>query len=209
MPSLSSTDYKEILDIIEIVYEVPDTGAMFAAVCRKLQRLIRICGAVFIPVESKSNLCFHGHELFHGLEKDMSAYISHYAPLDPLAGLWSRNSSGCASITEFMPENKLLNSEYGYDFLLSMARIFFVLGIVMRTQGDTVGVFGLHRQLRQSDFNDRDKEVVNIVTPHMARSISNRRLIHGLDLSKDQKGIVALSGDGNPLYVNAEARRIL
>ncbi len=34
--SLSSRDYRAVLDIMDIVYAVPDKGAMFAAVAREL-----------------------------------------------------------------------------------------------------------------------------------------------------------------------------
>ncbi len=211
--SLTSRDYKAILDIIDTIYSIPDKGAMFSAVCIKLRKLIHIHSAVFIPTDSKTGeFLVNSYEIFHNHEKSMLAYLSHYAPLDPFvaSGLVNRQFNDAKSITEVIPEVSLVKSEYACDFLRPLAdRIFYVLGSNICAQGDKVGVVGLHRRKHQGDFSGHDKEVVNILLLHMAHSIRNHHLMHGFDLTKEESGVIAVGEDGNPFYMNETARLAL
>lgn len=209
--SLTSRNYKAILDIIDNIYSIPDKGAMFSAVSIKLQKLIHIYSAIFIPADSKTGeYLFTGYEIFHNSEESMLAYLSHYAPLDPFvaAGLFNKQLINDAkSITEVMPESRLVKCEYVCDFLLRLSnRIFYILGSTIFAQGDKVGAVGLHRRKQQKDFTARDKEIVNILLPHIAHAIRNHQLMQGFDLTKEPGGVIAVGEDGNSFYMNETAR---
>lgn len=206
---LTSRDYKAILDIIDTIYAIPDKSAMFRAVSIKLQKLIHIYSAIFIPANSKTGeFLVNGYEIFYNSEKSMLAYLTHYAPLDPfVAGGWvNKQVNDMKSITEVMPESRMTKSEYVYDFLMRISnRIFYIMGSVIYSQGDRIGAVGLHRQKAQKDFSESDKEIVNILLPHIARAIRNHQLMQGFDLTKESGGVIAVGEDGTSFYMNEPA----
>lgn len=59
--TLSSTDYRGLLEIIERVHAIPDRAQMFLAVCERLQKLVPISSAVYMPVDTRT-----AHFLFPG-----------------------------------------------------------------------------------------------------------------------------------------------
>ena len=213
MPSLSSKDYKGILEIIDIIYSVPDKGAMFAAVSQKLQQFIGIYSSVFAATDYKTGeYRFEDGIVFNNSEKELDHYLVHYVKLDPFITSGWYKTGGKNKVernTAFMPKRKLLESEFGYDFLLQNCGILYCLAAALVVQGDMVGTCGFHRQLRQGDFSNRDKKIVNIILPHIANSIRNFDLMKGMELSKEDGGVIAVGEDGKPFYMNAEARRIL
>ena len=51
---LSGNDYKNILETIDIIYSVPNTGAMFHALSDKLRKFIGVYSAIFVPVDART-----------------------------------------------------------------------------------------------------------------------------------------------------------
>lgn len=107
--AISNRDYRKILEIIDIIYSVPDKSAMLSAASQKLQKLL-------------------------------------------------------------------------------------------------VGAIGLHRKKKQGDFTNRDKKIINILLPHIAREIRNHQLMNGLDLTKESYGVIAVGENGKPFYMNEPAK---
>jgi len=210
---LASKDYKAILEIINIIYSVHDKGAMFAAVSQKLQQFIGIYSSVFAPTDYKTGeYHFEDGVVFNNSEKELDNYLAHYVKLDPFitSGWYKKGGKNKVERnTAFMPKRKLLESEFGCDFLLRNCGILYCLATTLVAQGDMVGTCGFHRQLGDGDFSNRDKEIVNIILPHIANSIRNFDLMMGMELHNEPGGIIAIDEDGKPFYMNAEARRIL
>ena len=209
--SLTSRDYKAIIDIIDTIYSIPDKGAMFSAMSTKLQKLIHIYSTIFIPADSKTGeFLFTGYEIFHNSEKGMLAYLNHFAPLDPFVAGGQFNgqlTNDAKSITEVMPESRLVKCEFVCDFLMPLSdRIFYILASPIFAQGDKIGGVGLHRRKQQKDFTGRDKEIVNILLPHIAHAIRNHQIMQGFDLTNEPRGVVAVGKDGNSFYMNETAR---
>lgn len=210
---LSADDYKNVLSLIETIYSIPDRTAMFLAVCKKLQSLSIIYSAVFAPTDPKTGeYYFNGYEIFNNFEGGMVLYLEHFAALDPFItfGWYEKLGKNCVvRNTELMPERSLIKSEFACDFLRPMDSIFYILASALVTQGDMVGTCGFHRQKIAGDFSDRDKEIVNIILPHLARAIRNLDLIQEREWSKEQNGIIAIDEDGKPFYMNDAARLAL
>lgn len=78
----------------------------------------------------------------------------------------------------------------------------------MGSQGDPVGMLGFHRQRCDKDFTDREKEIISLLMPHLSRAIHNINLIETITESQGI-GMIVISKDGNPPYMNDEARRAL
>ncbi|KAF0219990.1 MAG: putative GAF sensor [Geobacteraceae bacterium] len=209
--TISAKDYRNILEIIDTIYSVPDRSAMFRAVCEKLQKFIGIYSAIFVPTEPKTGeYYFNGYEVFNNSEGAMVLYLDHYVTLDPFITCeWYKNANRVARNTDLVLERSLIRSEFACDFLLPLASVFYVLAVSLASQGDMVGTAGFHRQKQEGDFSDRDKEIINILLPHMARAIRSLDLIHGSELTKEPNGVITTGEDGRPIYMNEAAKLAL
>jgi DNA-binding CsgD family transcriptional regulator len=210
--AISSRDYKNVIEIIDIIYSVPDRSAMFRAVCDRLQQCIGIYSAIFVPADPKTGaFLFSGYEVFHNYEGALLLYIDHYATLDPFVtnGWFDKHVNLSAVNCEFVPENTLIKSEFASDFLMPVANVFYCLASTLGSQGDVVGIIGLHRQKQAGDFSARDKELVNILLPHMARAIRNLHLMGGTEPSEEQSGVITIGEDSKPIYMNDAAKLAL
>ena len=211
--ALSARDLRKIIETIDVVYSVPDNHAMFKAVCEKLQRYIGICSGVFTYADPKTSAyLINGCESFQIAPGAIVLYVAHFAQLDPFvtSGYYLGNRINIAARnTELVSKSRLLGSEFACDFLLSVANVFYCLAAAIGSQGDTVAILGFHRQKTERDFTDRDKQVVNMVLPHMASAIHNRNLMQRLDLGEEPGGVIAIGEDGRKLFVNDAAKKLL
>jgi DNA-binding CsgD family transcriptional regulator len=211
--ALSARDLRKIIEIIDVTYSVPDNSAMFNAVCGKLQNLIGINSGVFTYADPKTSAyLINGCESFQIAQGAIVLYVAHYAQFDPF--VTSRYYLGnriniAARNTDLVSKNSLLKSEFACDFLLSVGGVFYCLAAALGSQGDIVAILGFHRQKTERDFTERDKQVVNMVLPHMARAIHNRNLMQRLDLGEEPGGVVAIGEDGRKLFVNDAAKKLL
>ncbi|MDA8156572.1 MAG: helix-turn-helix transcriptional regulator [Actinomycetota bacterium] len=208
--ALSARDYRSVLESIDVIYSVPDTGAMFHALCEKLRKFIGIYSAIFVPANLKTGeFLFSGYQIFNNWEGAMLAYLSHYAPQDPFTscGWFKGHPNEAARNTDLMPE--LIKTEFATDFLMPMASVFYVIASTLGVQGDIVGMLGIHRQKHEGNFSRRDKEVVNILLPHIARAIHIRELTSSVGLDKEDCGVIMTDESGKPFFMNKEAERAL
>ena len=53
--ALTTRDYKGILELIDLIYTVPDRALMFQEFCERLQKLAPISSAAYAPAEPKSS----------------------------------------------------------------------------------------------------------------------------------------------------------
>ncbi|MDA8388953.1 MAG: helix-turn-helix transcriptional regulator [Nitrospiraceae bacterium] len=210
MARLSTSDYKKILDIIDIIYSVPDANAMFRTVCDKLTDFIRIYSAVFAPTDPETGeYYFTGYEVYNAAEGAMALYLDYYGALDPfIACNWYKNMNTAGQNTEIVPGRTFKQSEFACDFLLPM-NIFHILAASLVCQGDKVGTCGFHRHKKEAAFGEREKKILNIILPHMAGAVRNLRMMSPIELEKEPIGIIVFGEDGRRLYVNDAARRAL
>ncbi|MBI5562934.1 MAG: helix-turn-helix transcriptional regulator [Deltaproteobacteria bacterium] len=210
--ALSSRDYRQILDVIDIVYSTPDACAMFNAVCQRLENIIHICGGVGNLVDSKTGgFCLGGNMLYNQSEGTLCAYLAHFTPQDPFitSGWFKKSFNKVRQNTDIMPARALMETGFARDFLAPIAGIFYCLAATLTAQGDTVGTIGLLRQKRQGEFTVRHKDICDCILPHMAMHIRNQRLMRGLSLTNESCGMIMVDGDGRPLYINEAARLIM
>jgi DNA-binding CsgD family transcriptional regulator len=211
--ALSARDLRKIIEIIDVIHSVPDNTAMFRAVCEKLQKHIGFYSGVFSYIDPKTGrFLISGCESFNNSQGVLILYLARYFQQDPFvtSGFFLGNKFNIAARhMDLVPKNNIIKSEFACDFLLPMANVFFALAATLASQGDMVARIGFHRQRREGDFSDRDKEIVNILLPHMAKAIHNRNLMNRVDLSNEPGGVIAIGEDGKPFYMNEAARQLL
>ena len=209
--ALSGRDYRKILEIIEVVYStIPDTDVMFHAFCQELHKFIGIYSAIFIPANPQTGeFLFGRYQIYDNSEGALLAYLARYASQDPFAssGWFKDHPNEVARNTDLMP--KLASTEFACEFLVPMASVFYVIAATLRSQGDTVGILGIHRQKRDANFSSREQAIVNILLPHMARSIHNRELAHDEALLREPHGVIMIDDSRRVLFVNNAAKDAL
>lgn len=210
MTRLTVKDYKRLLDLINIIYSVRDRNAMLRAVCEGLEPLVPISSGVFIglnldeinkPAPVNQDL----HYLHHVGSTELKSYADYYVFQDPFyllgSGCWNHARNQAKTYSDYIPLKRLKETEYARDFL-SRVPMFDCMGAVLGVHGHTVGVLGLHRQARDSNFNARDKEVVNRLLPHLARA-----LLDGHH-AQPTMGVILLDEKGCPVYMDEVAARV-
>jgi DNA-binding CsgD family transcriptional regulator len=211
--ALSARDFRKIIEIIDVIYSVPDNSAMFQAVCEKLQKHIGFYSGVFAFADPKTSVfLISGCESYQNSQGALILYLAHYAALDPFvtSGYFFGNRINItARNTDLESENSLLRSEFSCDFLLPMTSVFYALAATLGSQGDIIARIGFHRKKREGNFSDGDKQVVNILLPHMARAIHSRNLMNRFVQRKYTDGVIAIGKDGRPFFVSDTAKRLL
>lgn len=204
---------KDILDVIDTIYAIDDRIAMFQAFCENLGKLVPASSAAFLPAAPLSgNLILQNSLKFNVPEKNLRIFCTHYAPLHPFAmngqipELIDRCHNKALSLTDVIPAARLAETEYSRDFQ-SLHPIFYELGGVLGYHGKPVGRFGLHRTRKDRDFSKREKEIVNLLMPHVARAL------HGSEKQEEngfrKTGLIIAKADGHPLYMDEEAKRLV
>ncbi len=206
---LSSKDYRFLLSLINQLYTLPDKDTVIRTVIDELKKLIPFSSAVYIAMETSGLFRPDGHVPVGQSQKAVSAFTSYYAALHPftLSG-WVRHTNEGGRTTDFMPEYRLLDSEYGQDFLSAIS-CFYELGVILGDQGDHVGALCLHRQRMDRNFSDREVQLIDYLAPHIARSINSLQLLERLNSGAfaPETGIVRMEPNGE-VAMNETARKI-
>lgn len=232
MSCLAAKDYKLLLDLIDIIYSIKDRNAMLHAVCKGLEPLVPMSSAVFfglnledgvaandvshnsstvaadpihLPADTKSTnaVTLESHFLYQCRLTELKDYAGYYASLDPFSwgGCWEKTRNEAKTYSDYIPLKRHKETEFARDFL-SRVPMIDCMGAVLGAYGHTLGVWGLHRQARDSNFNARDKEVLNRILPHLARTL--------LDMHHAQPtlGVILLDENHCPVYMDDIAARV-
>lgn len=205
--ALSRSNYRKILDLIDVIYSIPDQKTMIRAVFDGFQKSIGIHSTVFISTDPKSGeFRYCGYEAYNGSEEAVLAYLAHYSKLDTFVfDDWFKNHVNMAARSaDLVPD--LINTEFAADFLIPMTNVLYSLGARLGSQGDTVGMFIMGRERHERNFARRDMEIVNCILSHLARAIHNMELSNPVE--KDC-GVIMTDEKGKPVFMNVTAREAL
>lgn len=208
--AITSKDYKDVLEIINHIYSIPDRSAMMLSVWEKLQKLIPFTGAVFIPIDYKThNFQPDGHILLNQSPEAIYQFCSYYAPLHPfvIKGWHLNRVNEAIKITEAISASRLIDTEYSRDYQ-SRFHVFYDMGVSLGLQGDPVGAIGLHRPKQDREFSDKDKEIMNLLIPYLSTALHSINLMETITLSLGA-GMIFIDGNRNTIYMNEEARLAL
>lgn len=71
-----------------------------------------------------------------------------------------------------------------------------------------LGTMGFHRRKGERDFSDREKDIFNLLLPHVARAFHRLDLMQGR-IPSTGVGEIVLGTNGEPLSMNEEAKHLL
>ena len=203
----SSGTEKRLLEIVEAIYAAANDEEMALAAFMGLRDLVPSSSGVFMPVaadslELQAGFCFDCNR------SDMDAYLAHYAAFDPYV-LRQPSPTLMNRTLRFSDVATGGERDCGeFSDFLRRVPYYHALGILCAVPGQAVTVFSLHRQRHERDFTVHEQAIVDRIGPHLARAMVLRQLAADPGL-RAETGILVFGGDGQALYLNAEASRLV
>lgn len=198
---------QQLLEIIDLVYEVDDLEQMLAAVFTELRALFAFASGVLLPIdpctlELQSAVCFDCPP------ENTIPYFDHYAAFDP----YMRRDPGAlilnraVRMSDVASSRELDRSEFS-DFL-PLVPYRHALATVVGFDGQPLAAFSVHRRKDQRDFRGEEMAVLDRIAPHLGRTLALRRL--AADPAQiDRVGLLAFGAGGQLLFMNAVAQRFV
>jgi len=183
---LSGTDYRFILDTIDIAYSAPDPQSMFRAVFEKFDKWIGISSGVFLPVDSETGeFRREGSVKLNIDDQAYSEFFTYYAGCHPLVqrNIHMMTVNKSHRLTDFVAASDLPDTEWGRDFQPKVP-IFYELSANLGFQGIPTAGLALHRKKHDRDFAEREIVVLDVLLPHLSRSLQNVTRLESMSLSR-------------------------
>ncbi len=207
---LSAPDVSGIVDLVQLLENASDQDAFFDLLVKGAERLLNISSAVLIPFDSTvRSFRLEGHRVFRTSSELVAEFVTHYHPMDPfiLSGWSLRQDATVAVYEDSFPASELEGSEFVIDFL-SRVPMRFCLGMVFRSQGDLMGIIGLHRERSLGNFGARKREIAEVLWKPVTSILHRRAFLSGPEfLSDPEFGVLVVGTDETVLYANPVAKR--
>ena len=172
---LPARDYKKILEIIEVIYSIPNRTLLFQTYCKELQTLVRFPSAALIASDPASgNFLLQDSQVFNTPMDGLMLFCLYYWPLQPLvtSGVDVTQNFTSMRITDVISASRHSSTEYCRDFQVPL-HIFYELNMTLKSRTGTMAGIGMHRSRTDRDFTDREKEIIDILLPHLSRALGN------------------------------------
>ncbi len=184
---LSGADYRAILETVDIAHSVPDQQTMLLAIFEKLEKWIGISSGVFLPVDCKTGeFRREGSVKFNIDERVYVEFFTYYARRHPLVqrNIHLKTVNQSHRLTDFVAASDLPDTEWGRDFQPKVP-IFYELSVNLGFRGVPMAGLALHRKKQECDFTKRNIAVLDILFPHLSRSLQNIASLKSKGLSLD------------------------
>ena len=205
---LTGKDYRDLLEIVDLVYGASCPEALFPSLFEKLARAIGCNSAVYLPVGDAGlpSAKAHGCIVFDTSSQLAREYAEYYWALDPsCVTRWTKEPNRALRITDVVPASRFLKSEFAIDFAARVPYCWGLAGTV-GIPGHLIGAMALHRLRHERDFSDRDAAFVQALLPHVSRALD---FLEERNQRPRATGILILDEIGTVVYTNDAAAHIL
>lgn len=176
---LKRQDYKTVLDVIDIAYSGRNRTEMLEAVLRKLEGIIGVSSAAFVPWNPDAQqFRLDGNAVINSSSDVLALYLKHYATCDPYLGTQSHLTiamNQAVKITDFISVSRYKETQYARE-LAPLIPCFYEMNVTLNCRQRILGGLALHRTRRERDFGERDREILTLIAPHLARALYNLEL---------------------------------
>lgn len=190
---LATSDYKKVLDIIDIAYALPNRAEMFQAVFEKLDKLIGVNSAAYIPWSARiNNFQFQGSVLFNCSAQALRVYLDQFSAIDPYVQSGSHLANpfnSAVKVTDFMSASRYAETLYAREFA-PLIPCFYEMNAMVGCQDNPLGGIALHRKRGEHDFRERDRKIMNLILPHLARAVLQVELMEMLRAARHDGMVV-------------------
>jgi DNA-binding CsgD family transcriptional regulator len=206
---LKGKDYRDLLEIIDLVYGASCPNTLFPPLFEKLEKTIGCDSAAYMPFGGAG---LPRQDLRGAIEMELDLqlgreYAQYYWALDPYCVTgWTKVPNRAARVTDLCPASKHLNSEFAIDFCARVPACWGLAGTVGNPGSEPVGAMNLHRLRHDHDFSDRDVAFVHALLPHLSRAL---HFLEERNQRPRTSGIFILNDMGTVVYTNETAAHIL
>ncbi|MEF8734079.1 MAG: hypothetical protein V5B40_19835 [Candidatus Accumulibacter meliphilus] len=172
-----------------------------------LRQLLPFSSAVFMPIDPVGGALCQGYT--HDCDPhEMRDYLAHYQTLDPYV-IWQpalQNPDTVVRLSDVTDIGRTVRGEFG-EFM-NRVPYFHALAVIPQLNGVPLGVFSVHRQRRQRDFDQREMLLFQWFVGHAATAIDYLSLQRQRDQQRPA-AVLVLTRDGKIQALSVEAQRIL
>lgn len=175
MPArLTCKTWRHVWRLLDVIYAARTKKELLSVFFDEAESLISFDTAVFFPVDPVTRIPSATDHFYKNIadgHKVAKRYGEYYFPLDPAKhAALPCFANKAVKYTDTAPISRIADSEFYRDFL-KPAGIANALGSQIWSQGRAIGGVGLHRDSYSCDFSDVDKEVFNLLAPHLANAL--------------------------------------
>lgn len=211
MASLGVGDFSQL---VHALYGAAMEPSEWQGFLRSLVEALRAKSAMIRVVDlGEEKIAFHAD---YNLDPALRGlYAEHFVHVDPcLAGLKRLPPDRMYRAHDVITERDFTRTEYFSDYLAPQDSYYLAGGFVAKEARRTI-YFGVQRSRRQGQFGDSEIETLQLLVPHLRRSVDLHRLVvqHQLrELASDRVlenlaiGVALLDGMGRVLYANRRMR---
>ncbi len=150
--------------------------------------------------------------------KYVAAYREHFINLDYFATAFTTLPIGTMMTgDEAVPWELQRNTEFCNDYMLARNVRHVIGGTLMRSNNYHME-FGLQRELGEKDFDENDKRLLSLLSPHMVRSAYINHQIGNVALQQQwalsalnqlRIGVILLDDQSKTLFINGAAEQLI
>lgn len=208
---LTTKDYKQVLDIIDLLYSIHDRTTVFQIFFEQLQELLPAsCGGYF-PMDPHT-MQFHTKDcvLLNAPFKLLEEFLQSWINIHPIisTGYLINHTNEAIRMTDIIPAYQMSETEYSKEFQ-SRTNIFYEIYTLISVQGDPVAAIGLNRPRGDHNFTNRDLHILNMLIPHLGRVLHNLDLFQTITSTLEVGLIIIQGADSKTIFMNEVAKRAL
>lgn len=202
-----SADWQSLVDLIYTEH-AEDPGSLMGEVFGRYRRVSKFSSAAFLPVDAATGALRAGVSVDHD-SQHMTEYLERYLSLDP----YVINGPTPETMNEVFVFSEVAAGVPGFrlsEFPAFMRKVPYAdaLAVLLATPAHPVGVVTVHRTERMAEFSARDIHDFAWLTRHLAKGIHLRERAANTG-PKPGLGLLAVDAEGNILWLNGLARRIV
>lgn len=201
------------LELIGFAYDAALAPEKWSAFMVRLAKAMGACSAMLREVNYEAG----NVGLYETVGLDpayLTAYREHFVHLDCFAPAFTSLPIG-AVITgdEAVPWEQQRKTEFVNDYILAQ-NLRHLMGSVLARNNRHHLQFGLQREEGQGAYDEEDRRLIRLITPHMARAIQIHRQMAEVTTQKHwalsaldrlRVGVILLDGRGKPVHLNRAA----
>jgi DNA-binding CsgD family transcriptional regulator len=216
MGKLSQIDYQKVLRCLRDIYSLADSEQFPQRLLEAVSRVVRAKSIAFTevdPVLQRSTGCFYPHEPFEKVAEPFQRNIQDH----PVIRYAERTRDGSAkAISDFLTA-KQFRATGLYREVFEPRGLLDQLSIGM--VGSAGLMIGISFNRARTGFSRRDRDVLNLLRPHVLQAYLNCRARHGIDSRNNERqrniieqlplGLICVDANGRIAWSTAAAEQML
>jgi DNA-binding CsgD family transcriptional regulator len=213
---LSQVDYEKVLACLREIYGLADMRTFAARLLEAVSRLVKAKSIAFTevdPVLGKSTGCFHPPEPFENVAEPFQRNIQDH----PVIRYAEQNRDGQAkAISDFLTADEFRATGLYRE-------VFQPRGLLDQLSIGMVGraglMIGISFNRTRRGFSRRDRDILNLLRPHVLQAYMNCRARHGIESINNEwhrniieqlpLGLICVDATGRIAWSTAAAEQIL